>query len=361
MDGLAADGLPHAHVPWGYRREYAVDDRGRRYLVGQFPDEEVRTTVDADGATVEYSRAGVIREIAKRVLSGEAIMSIGFDLNRRGIPTFSKPTKGGWVASEVRRRVLNPAYAGLRVHRGEVVGKAIWEPIIDPADHYAIVAKFSDPARRQVKPATLAHLGSGLFLCGECGSIVRALRRKNKGVATHHYVCWPARRIGWTAGPGHCVSRALAGVDAYVQRSIWLRLTRPDIADLVAQDEVADAEMDALTAEIAEKQVRLDTARDSYAEGRLPFDSLERIEARLGPEIARARAGLHRARLGPVLEGLALPDVRDVEAEWWRRSLSQRREVIQALTLRVEILKIYPRRKVPAEESVRITWRQPHR
>jgi len=35
MAAEAKDGKPHGHVPFGYRREYAIDGRGRRTIVGQ--------------------------------------------------------------------------------------------------------------------------------------------------------------------------------------------------------------------------------------------------------------------------------------------------------------------------------------
>lgn len=360
MEGLAMRGMPHAHTLWGYRREYAVDNRGRRILVGQFPDIEPRTAVAVDGTVSQYTRAAVIAEMAERVVTGEAALAVAVDLNRRGIPT-PLDSQSGWTANEVRRRVTNPAYAGLRAYRGRVVGEAIWEAIIKPpARHHILVAKFADPTRRLNKDTKITHLGSGLYLCGECGSIVRTATKKNKTMAPSlHYMCWPLKKTRWKTGPGHCVSRRANDVDAFVQRAVWLRLAREDIAELLAEDTEADAVLDAVQAEIAEKQLRLDQARDSFAAGKLPIEGLERVEADLGPEIERARASVRRARLGPVLDGLILPTIEEIEAEWWRRSLSERREVIRALTLRVEILRIYPRRNVPPEESVRIVWRTP--
>ena len=41
----------------------------------------------------------------------------------------------------LRRALLNPALAGLRVHQGEVVGKGIWQPIITQEQHRQLVAR----------------------------------------------------------------------------------------------------------------------------------------------------------------------------------------------------------------------------
>jgi hypothetical protein len=156
------------------------------------------------------------------------------------------------------------------------------------------------------------------------------------------------------------VSRAMADVDAYVQMSVWARLARPDMAELLATDAEADQRMDRLAAEIAEKQARLDAARDGYArDGRPSLETLARIEATLAPEITQARERMNEARVGPVLAGLVLPTVDEVEAEWWRRTLPQRREVIRVLIERVEILPLRNKRRFDVTESVRIVWRRP--
>ena len=39
--------------------------------------------------------------------------------------------------------LVNPRYAGLLVHRGEVVGAGKWEPIISEDDHRRVLAKFA--------------------------------------------------------------------------------------------------------------------------------------------------------------------------------------------------------------------------
>ena len=161
------------------------------------------------------------------------------------------------------------------------------------------------------------------------------------------------------------VQRRVADVDDFVQRALWLRLARPDIVELLAEDERAETRSAELLGEIAAKQKRLDDARDAYAEGAegMSLAALMRIEARLEPEIKQARAQLNQARIAPVLDGLVLPDVKSIEAAWWKRTVPQRREVIRTLIERVEILPLAPGglHQYAPEESVRITWRKPAR
>jgi DNA invertase Pin-like site-specific DNA recombinase len=355
----AAKGLPHGRLLYGYRREYKVDDRGRRRLVGQFLDERLRDAVGVDGAVEVYSPAEIVREMAARYASGEPARAIARDLKRRGIPT-SQNSPYGWHEGQVKATVTNPGYVGRRVHQGQVLEgvAAIWPPILDETTYQACVARANDPARKHGKTGAIKHLGSGLYLCGVCQGTIRVTYPH--GVAT--YCCWPpAKEIPMSKS--YHVGRTKAHVDAYVQMSVWARLARPDIAALLAEDKRANEEYARLNTEIVQKQARLDKARDAYAAGHLGLDGLLRIEQTLLPEIQQSRSRLNEARVGPALRGLVLPTVGEVEAVWWQRSLHQQREVIRVLTERVEILPLgrarAVRRNFTPEESVRIVWRQP--
>lgn len=430
VEANAQKGMPHGVVTYGYRREYEVDASGRRRIVAQVPDEEPRTVAAVDGSPVIYTPAGIVREVTRRLLAGEAIRAVTADLNSRGVPS---PRSGprGWSPFTVRRIAANPVYAGIRVHRGLPVVAAVWPALVDPADHHALVARFSDPARRTSRDTTIRHLGSGLYVCGVCGNPVRTVTQ----YYGRAYTCWPPRlvsrssrvdrrkvsdeetaalrrlagsaqtarvlelyesgvsqismsralgvtqsalsmrlaaerkRRGAAAAPpaprgerAHHVSRNVDEVDAYVQMAVWQRLAREDVAALLAEDARADERMAVLAAEITEKQVRLDAARDGYArDGRPTLETLNRIEATLAPEIERARERMHQSRVGPVLSGLMLPSPAEVEAEWWRRSIPQRREVIRVLIERVEILRLRNKKTYRVVESVRIVWRRPRR
>lgn len=356
MESTAKKGLPHGQVLYGYRREYTIDDRGKRRLVGQFRDENPRSAVGEDGAITTYTPAGVVQEITGRLLEGEPTLTIAVDLNLRGIPS-PRGGENGWSERTVHRMALNAGYAGLRVYQGQVIGPAAWPKIVEPADYYTLVSKLRDPARRTQKDTEVKHLGSGLYLCGVCGQQVRTVKRA-KGRA---YTCWPKKRKGAEGGPGFHVVRYVDQVDAYVQMSVWERLARRDIAELLAEDARADEKLAALTAEIGEKQVRLDEARDAYAAGHISLGSLSRIESTLVPEIESARSRMSESRFGPVLRGLVLPDVELIEQEWWSRSLPKRREVIRVLLERVEILPLGGRRQYEPDESVRLVWRRPNR
>jgi hypothetical protein len=66
------------------------------------------------------------------VLRGESLRSIAMDWNERGVKTVGG---GMWQGSMIRRVLMSPRIAGLKDHRGEIVGEATWPAIIDRATH----------------------------------------------------------------------------------------------------------------------------------------------------------------------------------------------------------------------------------
>ncbi|MCW2918562.1 MAG: hypothetical protein JWN52_6630 [Actinomycetia bacterium] len=387
VDSRAERGTPHGRLLWGYRRIYEVSANGKRTIVAQVADDALRPsqhliTLAALGALHAsilaghpsralaraasrglpipndawfgpYGRAQTVLEMAKRFASGEGANGLAIDLNRRGIPT-PHLGKKGWTDVQVTHQIENPGVAGKRVLRGEVVGDASWEPIVPVKIWRAVVAKLADPSRRTQHDTAVKHLVSGIATCGVCGGVVRQAKRRGG-----EYQCFPKAAV---KGMAFHVARKQDGVDAYVQMSVWERLARPDIAELLAEDVRADRRAAELADQVQEMTSRLNEARDAYSRGNLPMEALTRIEASLAPEIERAREKMDHVRLGPVLEGLVSPDVATVEAAWWERTLPQRREVLRVLTVRIEILKLGAgRRNYSPEESVNIVWRKPAR
>jgi len=74
-----------------------------------------------------------------------------------------------WRTVTVRNLLKSPRIAGLREHQGQVIGKAVWAPIISEADHASIVALVTDPSRRTNRAAR-RYLLSGLCRYSRCGS-----------------------------------------------------------------------------------------------------------------------------------------------------------------------------------------------
>ena len=67
-------------------------------------------------------RGEAVRYMVRRLREGGALRAIAAELTDKGVPT----TKGSheWRYTSVRRILRNPAIAGLRQHKGEIVGQA---------------------------------------------------------------------------------------------------------------------------------------------------------------------------------------------------------------------------------------------
>ncbi|NEN51041.1 recombinase family protein [Modestobacter muralis] len=313
----AAAGSPHGRMLYGYRREYGPDRR----LLRQVPDED---------------SAPIVREAARRVLSGETPYAVAQDLNRRGVPT---PTGGarGWDLTQVKRLCVNPGYAGKRVHQGKVVGDAAWPALLDEGTHHALVARLTDPKRRSQRDSAIRHLLSGVAVCGVCGGRVRV--QKNRG--SDAYLCVD----------GFHVSRREDLVDNLVEAVTVARLQRPDVLELLAAGD--DEDVAGALDEVREKRARLEGFYDAAAAGNLTAAALSRIEANLLPEIAAAERRAHGAVLSPIVADVAGHDAAE---RWAGLTMPQKREVITTL-MEVRIMPAGRGNRAFRPEDIEITWR----
>ncbi len=315
LEQNATRGVTHGRATYGWRAEYAPD----------------KTRCDV----VHEEEADVVRGIAGQLLAGESLRSITANLNARGVPS---PRGGPWHKGMVRHLVLRERNAGLRVHRGQVVGQGTWEPILDPGTYEQVRAVLGDPARKTSTGTAAQHLLSGIARCGVCGTPVRVAWNRT----VHSYRC----------SGRSCVSRRKADVDELVSRVVVARLARPDAVDLFAPD-TSDVRR-AAAEEVQVLRARLDNAADDYADGKIDARQLERITARLRPAVATAEARARAVDDAPLLSDLL--GVADVETAWRSLSLSRRRAVVEAL-MAVTILPTRQGVRTFDPSTVRIEWK----
>ncbi|WP_068324997.1 recombinase family protein [Janibacter terrae] len=294
----AVTGRPHGKLPYGYRREY---DPQTGALLRQVPDEE---------------QAPIVQEIARRVIAGHSLRTIAADLTERGIaiprPARNRTRPDAWLPVTVRRIALSPTNAGLRVHRGEVVGDAAWPALISREDHDRISELLNAPGRnrRLTADSTAVHLLSGIAVCGLCGGPMRRLNPKR---ARPNYTCRDCMKI----------ARAQAPLDQHVTDVTLALLEGIDASTIDApspEAEAARAEADAL-------ERRLEGFTIAGAEGEVSPAALAKIEARLLPQIRAARA---KAKALSTPAGIDPSAVRDPRAWWGAASLEQKRTLLRA-------------------------------
>lgn len=295
----AVAGRPAGKLQFGFRRVY--NDAGEFVEQVEHPEQ-----------------AALVREAARRVLAGEACNAIAVDFNGRGIPG---PRGGRWDLNQIKRLCVMPSYAGLRVHQGQVIGKAGWKGIHDEATYAALLARLNDPKRRTQRDSALKHVLSGLIRCALCGSVMQVL--KNRG-----YLCYTCKG---------ClkVSVRTVSVEGFVEELVLGRLEREDAAELFATpasgDDAAEAEELATTLE-----GRLAPFYAQAAAGKLSATGLAAIEADLLPRIEEARTRAKAARTAPVPKPIR--ELVDAPRQrWGGLTVYQRRETIGLLIAELKV------------------------
>jgi DNA invertase Pin-like site-specific DNA recombinase len=275
---------------------------------------------ETDKVTIRADEARVIREAADRVLAGETTHSIARDFEARGIVS---PAGKPWLAPGLSRILRAPRMAALRAHKGVVVGKGNWKPIISAETHARLVVVLDRP--RAPEKGGRTHLLSGILKCGKCGRGLAG--RIRHGPDRTRYECYgnqPGR-----AGCGRLMINA-DKTDAFVVGSVLDVLAAskglPLAINALERDQVSDvlAEVATLTSRRNEMAKERALGTLDAAEWRA---AREAIDERLATLHASATVDPRAAALAKV-SGL---DRAELEAAWERLGLEQRRVLITAV------------------------------
>ena len=228
LDEVASAGRPHG----GSRRPFGFED---------------------DRITHRPDEADVIRALAARFLAGESLGSFVRWLDDNDIQTvFGNP----WQTTTIRDVLASPRVAGLRQHRGEVIGPAVWEPIISEADHRRVLALL-EQKRNSDRRTPRRYLLSGMLRCSHCGHKLYSSSRES----TRRYQCSsaPDKR-----GCGHLTVVA-EPVEALVAAAVLYRLDTPEMADVIAGRAAQDEQAAALSEAVAQDGAQLEELAQAFA------------------------------------------------------------------------------------------------
>ncbi|MFE5218417.1 MULTISPECIES: recombinase family protein [unclassified Streptomyces] len=326
---------------------------------------------EGDGVTVREDEARHVRAATDAVIAGDSLRSICRTLAEQGARTVPRrykqpdgsrgePESREWTASELRKMLLRPRNAGLMEHRGEIVGKAAWDPLVPEETWRACKAVLERAERRTTTGNARTWLGSGLYRCGvdECPETVRC-STSGKGSRNHHvpaYRCRTGKHVTRVAGP----------LDEHVTNLVLVRLSRPDAASALLPPPRAAESREDLAATANALRAKLDTFVADYA-----ADLITRQQMLDGTALTRQRLEQIEAKMAAqaqqsVLAGLPLGTPKVVE-EWTSYHLDKQRAIVDAL-MTVYILPA--RRGRPAgfqpgvtktyfnPDAVRIEWKQ---
>lgn len=300
---------------------------------------------------VNEGEAAIVRELVGRLLAGESLNELYRDMNARGVPAPGhaqwmklpselreqreakgrRPPTQSWAKSTVRTLVVRDANAAIRARNSdgtEVPGD--WPKIVDRDKHDRVVALLASPDRRShtgPRPGARKHLlTNGIGKCGVCGEVLRVARRNGRRDPTIIYTC---------NGKRGCVGRTKDLVDLVVASAVVERLSRPDALDWALGD---DDEARKASDRVDEIQGKLDAAADSHALDKIPLRSLERITARLVPELLAAQKARDTATRSVDIETLRKLAGPDAAAQWDDMPVSAKRAVLDTLGVTVSIL-----------------------
>lgn len=327
VDTNAQRRTPHGRIPYGYRRVY---DPATGVLLNQTPF----SLIDPERLTDE---AQVLSKATERLLSGVTLRQVCRDLNSFGIPTPRKPRKSTveenpaaivtrWEPQTLRQLLLNPTIAGRRVHRGEDIGEAAWEPIV-PYDTWLRLrsllmdpGRVSNPAPRGPAPR---HLLSGIARCGECNALMKAATNLSRMPVA--YVC---RAEG-------CMKVTVSGarVDEVVNSFLGHYFARPEfraaLTAAYAKQRSVSREDTGATEKIAEVEAELAEVENLRASGDMSLRAYANETKRLEERLDQLRVVEIRPVTSPAVRRLLRAE--SLRDGWRSADLIDRREIVRSL------------------------------
>jgi site-specific DNA recombinase len=334
---IAAEGRPHGGRTFGYRR--GVDGGGGKTL------------------DVVPAEAEVLRDAAHKVLAGWSLTNIAADLDRRGI----RGANGKQITyNSLARMLTNPTVAGHRVHRGRIVRRGVWEPILDENTWQTIRAKLAAPRTvhkgnggdYEITQSQYGHsprsrrrflLTGGVAVCGVCGAPLKAQRRKVKGRRLEALYFCPG---------GFCVGIMADPLERHVADVLFDELDKPDFLDAIAADD-HEERRDEITAELSALEAKRGDLAELWGSGDLT-----------GPEWQTARRALAeheqrlRAKLAAIPPPMIVVDVATARESWESMTLDERREFVCLFVEKAVIKRATPGTRGFDPRRVVVEWRK---
>jgi hypothetical protein len=275
---------------------------------------------DLDRTTVIDHEAQVIRTCVERFLAGESLVSIAQWLQEKEIKTATG--RNDWRTPTLRNLIRSPRIAGLREHRGEVVGLAQWPAIITVQQHEQIVGRLkANAARNQRSPRR--YILSGKVFCGLCGAKMYSSPDGGR------------RRYGCRRGPdfGGCGKQYINAepLERLIVRAVLARLDSAEVIAAARHARNSDDGAAKLARELETLTSRKDELIDMYATGEIDRRGLLKGTGAIDAQIDAARKALDRIE-APPLAGTA-GHGRSIAAMWDSPDMTIQRQAAVITTI----------------------------
>jgi site-specific DNA recombinase len=296
-------GLPPGGVAFGYRHARPVG-KPRTYEIIPEQGEALRWAADMI-LNLGWSTERVASELRERGMNGPRRRKVidedtgepVIDL-ATGEPV-TRPTN--LTAPVIRSALMSPASAGLRVYRGEIIGKGNWEPILTEETRQRLCAHFGAPRTvntvdgqtypvvpmdRTGRTRRKYLLTGGMATCGVCNArLVASLKQKKGKDSIPYYSCHPK------AGGKACVGIDGAGLEDYVVKKLFEELAKPGRVEAFLQDDHADRRKE-LTDELGAIEVRRTELASMWGERQITTDEWKAMRSGLDAAESKARSEL---------------------------------------------------------------------
>jgi DNA invertase Pin-like site-specific DNA recombinase len=288
-DDRRAAGLPATGWPgFGHVRACGCGPKGGRC-----------SSTDHDGWVADKEEAALIREAARRLITGTTSLSrLAEEWQARGFTT--RLGSETWRLTSLRKLLVAPRLAGILVHNGKETGRSdAIEPILDEPTFRQLVGVLN---RRNHGPGShrAKQLLTGLLVCGVCGHTLNSNMKKGSGGQNN-------LRVYGCRNDGQCNIKAEAVERVYVEKMF----ERLGDERFTAALERVDDESERLLAELHDQDVELAALKE--AADCLPTD------------IYIAKYEAIAARIDELQRQLAVTGTTSVAAEWVGKSKRLRR------------------------------------
>ena len=228
---------------------------------------------------------------------------------------------GPWRSTSLRALLALPRIAGLRQHRGEVVGEAVWEPIISEEDRDRVLARMAEAATTG-RRSPRRYLLSGMLRCGKCGQKLYSSPRAN----VRRYVC--------LSGPDHhgCGRLTVVAppVEQLVTSAVLYRLDTPELADALAGRAAADDQAAALSEALAADKAQLDELAGLYAAREIGAREWMAARSAIDARVHDSERRLARLIRSDALAGL-VGNGDSLRSHWAELNLTRQAAIVRAL------------------------------
>ncbi len=252
-----------------------------------------------------------------------------------------------WITTTVKYMLTNPRYAGLRSHRGTVVGPAVWDAIITEDQHRRILAKYAE-AKVSGRRVPQRYLLSGMLRCGKCGTRLYSSAR----VHTRRYVC--------ASGPDHggCGRLTVTAdpLERLIADAVLYRLDTPELADALAGRSSADERITDLSSRLATVQERLDDLPAAFAAGEISRRDWALARKPLEEQRDHLQRQLGRLTHTSALTGL-VGNGQHLSRTWSDLTLSRQHAIVKAIIDHIDIAPGTPGVTTLDPARVSVIWR----